>query len=69
METCLNNKKIMKIAKELFKKYQICDNCLGRLFKKIEANSENEDIGERLRRSINILNKIDQKNVGYVLDY
>ena len=61
METCLNNKKIMKIAKEIFKKYQICDNCLGRLFKKIEANSENEDIGERLRRSINILNKIDQK--------
>ena len=61
MELCLNDKNIINIAKEIFNKYEICDNCFGRLFKNIESNLVNEEIGERLRQSINIKKKIDQK--------
>jgi len=61
METCLNDKNIINIAKEIFEKYEICDNCFGRLFKKIECNTVNEEIGKRLRQSINVSKKIDQK--------
>ena len=61
MEACLNEKNIINIAKEIFKKYKICDNCFGRLFKKIECNKDNEEICKILRQSINILKKTDQK--------
>ena len=62
MKPKLNNKNIIKNAKDIYDNYKICDNCFGRLFKEIEFGKPNEKIGEKLRNNLNISNKIHQKD-------
>lgn len=62
MKPKLNNKNIIKTAKDICEKYKICDNCFGRLFKEIEYGKPNEQIGKELRKKINISNKIHPKD-------
>jgi tRNA pseudouridine synthase 10 len=47
-----------KIVKKILLTYNICDNCLGRLFSKAKKNSLNQEIGSYLRKKIRFEKKI-----------
>jgi len=43
--------KIIPIANQILKKYELCDNCLGRLFSKQLRLSSNKLLGKKLRKN------------------
>ncbi len=49
--------KIIPIANQIIKKYELCDNCLGRLFSKQLHLSSNKLLGKKLRKNINYIQK------------
>ena len=58
MENHLKNKNILKIAKKVLSKYKICNNCLGRIYAKIENGLTNEEKGKLLRKILRENDKI-----------
>ncbi|MCH9041804.1 MAG: tRNA pseudouridine(54/55) synthase Pus10 [Nitrosopumilus sp.] len=49
--------KIIPIANQIIKKYELCNNCLGRLFSKQLHLSSNKLLGKKLRKNINYIQK------------
>jgi len=49
--------KITPIANQILKKYQLCDNCLGRLFSKQLHLSSNKLLGNKLKKNLNSTQK------------
>jgi len=49
--------KIIPIANQILKKYQLCDNCLGRLFSKQLHLSSNKLLGNKLKKNLNSTEK------------
>jgi len=45
--------KIIPIANQVLKKYELCDNCLGRLFSKQLHLSSNKLLGKKLKKNLN----------------
>ena len=45
--------KISSIANQILKKYELCDNCLGRLFSKQLHLSSNKLLGKKLKKNLN----------------
>ena len=52
-----NYQKIIPIANQILKKYQLCDNCLGRLFSKQLHLSSNKLLGNKLKKNLNSTEK------------
>ncbi len=48
-----NYQKIIPIANQILKKYELCDNCLGRLFSKQLHLSSNKLLGKKLKKNLN----------------
>jgi tRNA pseudouridine synthase 10 len=57
----IENKENLKKIQKILDIYKICDRCIGRLFRKIDYNSTNEEKGKKLRKKIQ-KNKIDSEN-------
>jgi len=49
--------KIIPIANQILKKYELCDNCLGRLFSKQLHLSSNKILGKKLKKNLNHIQK------------
>jgi len=49
--------KIVHIANPILKKYELCENCLGRLFSKQLHLSSNKLLGKKLRKNLNSTQK------------
>jgi len=49
--------KIIPIANQILKKYELCDNCLGRLFSKQLHLSSNKLLGKKLKKNLNSAEK------------
>ena len=49
--------KIIPVANQILKKYELCDNCLGRLFSKQLHLSSNKLLGKKLRKNTNSVQK------------
>jgi len=49
--------KIIHIANPILKKYELCENCLGRLFSKQLHLSSNKLLGKKLRKNLNSTQK------------
>ncbi len=49
--------KIIPIANQILKKYELCDNCLGRLFSKQLHLSSNKLLGKKLKKNLNSTQK------------
>jgi tRNA pseudouridine synthase 10 len=49
--------KIIPIANQILKKYELCDNCLGRLFSKQLHLSSNKILGKKLKKNLNSTQK------------
>ncbi|KER05488.1 tRNA pseudouridine synthase Pus10 protein, partial [Marine Group I thaumarchaeote SCGC AAA799-E16] len=47
----MTNQKIVPIANQILKKYDLCDNCLGRLFSKQLHLSSNKLLGKKLKKN------------------
>ena len=45
----MNDKKFLELAKKTLNSYQLCDSCLGRLFREIEKRTTNKQKGEIIR--------------------
>ena len=52
-----NYQKIIPITNQILKKYELCENCLGRLFSKQLHLSSNELLGKKLRKNTNSVQK------------
>jgi len=52
-----NYQKIIPIVNQILKKYELCDNCLGRLFSKQLHLSSNKLLGKKLRKNLNSTQK------------
>jgi len=52
-----NYQKIIPIANQILKKYELCDNCLGRLFSKQLHLSSNKLLGKKLHKNLNSAQK------------
>ena len=52
-----NYKKIIPIVNQILKKYELCDNCLGRIFSKQLHLSSNKLLGKKLRKNLNSTQK------------
>lgn len=61
MDEDIVNKENLKKIQKILDIYKICDRCIGRLFRKIDYNSSNEEKGKILRKKIK-KNRIDSKN-------
>ena len=48
----MKDKKILEMAEKTLDKYQLCDCCLGRLFRQIETGSTNNQKGELIRNNL-----------------
>jgi len=55
----LNNKEILNIAKKIVSEYDLCDNCLGRVFAKLETGLTNKKRGQIIKKEIKFLKKIE----------
>lgn len=62
MNTSLDSKYTIQTVKEIVNKYKICNNCLGRLFKKLDIDVKNDRIGIKLRKFCNNNDEIDKKD-------
>ena len=61
---------IIPIANDIIKKYDLCDQCLGRLFSKQLHLSSNKLLGRKLKNGYNSKNKcFICKNLFFTLDY
>ncbi len=49
--------KITILANQILKKYELCDNCLGRLFSKQLHRSSNKLLGKKLKKNLNSTKK------------
>ncbi len=49
--------KIIPIANQILKKYELCDNCLGRLFSKQLHLPSNKFLGKKLKTNLNSTQK------------
>ncbi len=49
--------KIVPIVNQILKKYQLCDNCLGRLFSKQLHLTSNKLLGKKLKKNLNSTQK------------
>ncbi|MCH7967346.1 MAG: pseudouridine synthase [Thaumarchaeota archaeon] len=49
--------KIIILANQILKKYELCDNCLGRLFSKQLHRSSNKLLGKKLKKNLNSTKK------------
>ncbi len=49
--------KIIPIVNQILKKYELCDNCLGRLFSKQLHLSSNKLLGKKLKKNLNSAQK------------
>ncbi len=49
--------KITPVANQILKKYELCDNCLGRLFSKQLHLSSNKLLGKKLKKNLNSTEK------------
>ena len=49
--------KIAPIVNQILKKYQLCDNCLGRLFSKQLHLTSNKLLGKKLKKNLNSAQK------------
>ena len=52
-----NYQKIIPIVNQILKKYELCDNCLGRLFSKQLHLSSNKLLGKKLKKNLNSTQK------------
>jgi len=52
-----NYQKIIPIVNQIIKKYDLCDNCLGRLFSKQLHLSSNKLLGKKLKKNLNSTQK------------
>ena len=52
-----NYQKIISIVNQILKKYELCDNCLGRIFSKQLHLSSNKLLGKKLRKNLNSTQK------------
>jgi len=50
--------KILDIANKTIKKYRLCDNCIGRLFRQLNKGVSNKQKGESIRRNLKVEKKI-----------
>ena len=65
-----NYKEIVPIANQILKKYDLCDNCLGRFFSKPLHLSSNKLLGKKLKQNKTISKKCYLcKNIFENLDY
>ena len=46
------DKKILELSEKTLNGYQICDSCLGRLFRQIERGVTNKKRGESIRNNL-----------------
>ncbi|UCD13060.1 MAG: tRNA pseudouridine(54/55) synthase Pus10 [Thermoplasmatales archaeon] len=54
----MKDKKILKMTEKILNKYQLCDCCLGRLFRQIEIGKPNKQKGESIRNNLKFDKKI-----------
>ncbi len=52
-----NYQKIIPIVNQILKKYELCDNCLGRLFSRQLHLSSNKILGKKLKKNLNSTQK------------
>ena len=62
MTVTLKDDKIVELAKKTISRYKLCNNCLGRLFARLELGSTNEIRGKKLRENLVKYEKIQIKN-------
>ena len=62
MVDTLTDKEILNVAKKILTKYDLCDNCFGRVFAKIETGLTNKKRGQLIKKEINYKKKIEIKN-------
>ena len=48
----MNDKKNLELAKKTLSSYQLCDSCLGRLFRQVKKRSSNKQKGELIRTTL-----------------
>lgn len=58
----MNDKKILELAKKTLSSYQLCDSCLGRLFREIEKETTNKQKGEIIRTTLKHKQEINPKD-------
>ena len=58
----LTDKEILNVAKKIVSKYDLCDNCLGRVFAKLETGISNKKRGQIIKKEINHQKKIEIKD-------
>lgn len=58
----MNNKQLVELAKKTLESYQLCDSCLGRLFRQIEKGSTNKQKGTLIRNNLKQSKKIHAKD-------
>jgi len=58
----MNDKKILELAKKTLSSYQLCDPCLGRLFREIETETTNKQKGEIIRTTLKHKQEINPKD-------
>jgi len=58
----MNDKKILELAKKTLNSYQLCDPCLGRLFREIEKETTNKQKGEIIRTTLKHKQEINPKD-------
>ncbi len=56
------DKKILELSEKTLNGYQICDSCLGRLFRQIERGVTNKKRGESIRNNLKYKKKTDVKD-------
>ncbi len=54
--------KILDIANKTIKKYQLCDNCIGRLFRQVNKGVSNKQKGESIRYDLKFEKKISSND-------
>jgi len=62
MNISLNNKKVINIAKKAITKYDLCENCLGRIFAKIGHGYTNKERGVILKKQLKTKKNVYVKN-------
>ena len=56
------NDEILMLAKKTFDNYQLCDSCLGRLFRQVKKGPSNKQKGELIRTHLKLKQKINPEN-------
>jgi len=58
----MNDKQLVELAKKTLESYQLCDSCLGRLFRQIEKGSTNKQKGTLIRNNLKQSKKTHAKD-------